>query len=115
MCSKHLAVSNATNTKKLLILFFHSLPKFYGPYIQSINFHNLIHIADDVTHMKCSLNLFSAFPFENFLMILKKLVRTPNNPLNQDANRLREINLNTDIKVHQIVPLIIDIKKNQII
>jgi hypothetical protein len=38
-------------------------------------------------------------------MTLKKLVRTPNNPLSQVANRLREINLNTDIKIQRIVPV----------
>ncbi|KYQ53881.1 hypothetical protein ALC60_05490 [Trachymyrmex zeteki] len=108
-----LAVSNTEIAKKNLILFFRLLPKFYGRHIQSINFHNLIHIADDVTYMRCSLTSFSAFPFENFLMTLKKLVRTPNNPLCQVANRLREINSNTNIKIHRIVLLTDYVQKNQ--
>lgn len=73
----------------------------------------MIHIADDVTYMRCSLTSFSAFPFENFLMTLKKLVRTPNNPLCQVANRLREINSNTNIKIHRIVLLTDYVQKNQ--
>lgn len=101
LCSDDLAILNAETAKELLI-FFRLLPKFYS-HIQSINFHNLSHVADDVTHMKCPLTLISAFPFENFLMTLKKLVRTPNNPLSQVANRLREINLNIDIKTRQMV------------
>lgn len=51
--------------------------------------------------MQCPLTSFSTFPFKNFLMSLKKLVRTPNNPLSQVANRLKEINFNTNVKVHQ--------------
>lgn len=105
LCNSDFAVLNAENAKELLILFFRLLPKLYCPYIQSINFHNLVHLADDVNYMGCSLTSFSAFPFENFLMTLKKLVRTPNNPLSQVANRLREVNFNTDIKVRQIVPV----------
>lgn len=58
-----------------------------------------------------SLTSFSAFPFENFLMTLRKLVCTPNNPLCQVANRLKEITLNTDIKIHQIISLSRDNEK----
>ncbi|XP_067217090.1 uncharacterized protein [Linepithema humile] len=114
LCSDDLAILNAENAKKLLILFFRLLPKFYGSHIQSINFHNLIHIADDVTHIGCSLTSFSAFPFENFLMTLKKLVRTPNNPLSQVANRLKEINLNTNIKIVQSISVTDYVKKKSI-
>ena len=91
------------------------MPKFYGSHIQSINFHNLIHVTDDVIHMGCSLTSISAFPFENYLMTLKKLVRTPNNPLSQVANRPREINLNNDIKIHRNILLTDYVKKNQLI
>lgn len=53
LCSNNLTVQNVRKAKKWLILFFRLLPKFYGLYIQSINFHNLIHIADDVSYMGC--------------------------------------------------------------
>ena len=79
-----------------------------------MNFHNLIHVADDVTHMRCSLTSISAFSFENFLMTLKKLVRTPNNPLSQVANRLREINLNNNIKTHRNILLTDYVKKKSV-
>lgn len=105
LCSDNLAVSNAGIVKKMLLLFFRFLPKFYGPQIQSISFHNLIHLADDVSNMRCSLTSFSAFPFENFLMTLKKLVRAPNHPLHQVANCLTEITLNTNQNIQQIASL----------
>lgn len=95
LCSEELAVQNVKYAKKLLRVFFHNAPKFYGPGIQSLNFHNLIHIADDVETARMALSLLSAFTFENFLMTLKKYIRAPNNPLGQVCNRLREIRENS--------------------
>lgn len=56
-----------------------------------MNFRNLIYLADDVPYMKTSLVNFSTFPFENCLGHLKKLVRTPVNPLVHVSMRFREI------------------------
>ena len=56
-----------------------------------MNFHNLIHVADDVLYTQRSLSAFSAFTFENLLGTIKKLIRSPNNPLAQVARRLHEM------------------------
>lgn len=39
------------------------------------------------------LDSFSAFPFENFLNQLKRLVKSPTKPLEQIVKRLHEIDL----------------------
>lgn len=54
------------------------------------NVHNLKHLSDDARHFQCSLNDISAFPFENYLQVLKKLVRNAKNPISQVAKRLSE-------------------------
>lgn len=53
------------------------------------NVHNLVHLAGDVrTHG--TLQKWSAFPFENFLGSLKKLLRKPGQQLEQLHNRIVE-------------------------
>jgi len=44
-----------------------------------------------------TLDSFSAFPFENCLQVLKKLVRKPNQPLAQIVRRLHEKNYTVSI------------------
>ena len=58
---------------------------------QVMNFHNLCHVVDDVEFMKAPLLAFSAYPFENYLGLIRKLIRTPNNPLAQIYRRLNEM------------------------
>jgi hypothetical protein len=64
------------------------------------NIHNLKHVADDARFMKCSLNYISAFPFENHLQVIKRLVRTAKNPISQVVKRLSEIE-NAGVKQHK--------------
>lgn len=52
--------------------------------------HNIKHLHEDVAHFDCSLNEISAFPFENHLKTIKKLVKTSHNPLVQVAKRMAE-------------------------
>lgn len=51
--------------------------------------HSLTHLADDVQNMGCSLSGFTAFPFENMLGKMKKVLRNGNRPLAQLCRRLR--------------------------
>ena len=51
------------------------------------NVHGLVHLAGDVT-IYGNLDNFSAFPFENTLKSLKKLVRKPSHVLQQISRRL---------------------------
>ena len=73
----------------LLLLFIEHAATLYGNEMLSNNMHNLSHLYNDVE--KCGpLDNISAFPFENYLYQLKKLVKKPNFPIQQVANRLAE-------------------------
>lgn len=96
LCSSQLAVVHADYAKTLLRKFFVLMTTLYGSDSQVINFHNLIHVADDVKHMNAPLTEFAAFSFENTLGKLKKLVRAPQNPLAQVARRLCELHSGRD-------------------
>lgn len=83
--------------EKYLRTFFVILPTYYGKDSQVMNFHNLIHLADDVRYMQSAVVRFSAFPFENCLGQIKKLVRTPVDPLSQVSQRFSELEGGTDL------------------
>ena len=68
MCANVDAVLYASS---LLRVFVADFAEIYGIHFVSHNVHNLIHLAQDVLKFGC-LNNFSAFPFENFLQMLKK-------------------------------------------
>lgn len=97
LCNPTLALTHTEIADNLLNKFFSKLPKLYGENIQVINFHNLIHLADDVRQMQAPLTAYSAFPFENLLGLIKKLIRTPRNPLAQIFRRLSEIDSTSQI------------------
>lgn len=97
LCSKKLALINYENAKKLLKQFVKISEKLYGKTSLIGNMHNLIHLADDVKNMGCSLSNVTAFPFENCLGKIMNLLRSGNRPLAQICRRLQEIYL-IDIK-----------------
>lgn len=82
---------NSEYAKELLRKFFFLLPTLYGDQSQTLNQHNLIHVADDVQNLKMDLSCISAFWGENYIGMLKKYVKSPNKPLTQIVNRLSEI------------------------
>lgn len=51
--------------------------------------HNLPHLTDDAVEYGC-LDTCSAFPFENYLQKVLKMVRSPKNPLVQVFKRYSE-------------------------
>ena len=77
--------------EKLLIWFVREAKALYGTAFLSYNVHNLIHLVSDVRYHRCSLDGISAFPFENYLQILKKYVRNSNKPLVQIVKRIAEL------------------------
>lgn len=91
LCSKELAIKYCQNAKIFLTSFVVLAPKFYKIECLSGNMHNLIHLADDVEYMKCPLSDMNAFPFENTLGKMKRLIRNGNKPLAQICRRLQEI------------------------
>jgi hypothetical protein len=63
------------------------------------NLHSMNHICDEAERIGLPLDRFSAFPFENFLGIMKKQVKSPNHIAVQLVNKLnmlieRDFNLN---------------------
>ena len=76
--------------RKLLIEFVRDCEEIYGPEFISSNVHSLIHLSSDVVRFG-PLHNFSAFPFENYLQSLKKMLRKSEKPLQQVVKRLIEI------------------------
>lgn len=76
---------------ELLKVFVEHCKTIYGLEFLVYNVHMLTHICDDVKKYG-PLDQISAFPFENYLGQLKKLIKSPKNPLVQIFNRLSEIN-----------------------
>lgn len=73
----------------LLHCFVQNVSVFYSEEFLVYNVHNLLHLAGDVYNFG-SLDSFSAFPFENFMSKIKRLVRSHSMPLEQVAKRLGE-------------------------
>lgn len=85
-----LCVKYVSYARGLLKKFVELLPSFYGPDSQIMNNHNLIHLADDVEHEKIASSEISAFPFENFLGKIKRMIRGRSNPVSQLVRRVSE-------------------------
>lgn len=73
----------------LLNSFVKYVPVLYSEEFLVYNVHNLLHLSEDVLNFG-PLDSFSAFPFENFMSKIKRLVRSHNMPLEQVAKRLGE-------------------------
>lgn len=75
--------------EKLLLAFVKSFAQIYGSSELIYNVHSLIHLVPDARRYGV-LDSISAFPFENYLGKLKKLIRTSQNPLAQVVRRISE-------------------------
>ena len=81
---------NLNYARELLVFFAEESTKLYGRTYPVYNVHSLTHLVDDVRNFNCSLNDISAFPFENYLQQVKKMVRNGRNPIAQVTKRLNE-------------------------
>jgi hypothetical protein len=86
--------------KNVIDHFVDNCSSIYGPTFASYNIHSLKHLHEDVSQHNCSLNNISAFPFENYLQKIKKLVKGTHNPIAQVCKRLKEVE-HVDIKKTQ--------------
>jgi len=75
---------------RLLHHFVENCACLYGDTFNVYNVHSLLHLVDDVKYFGTSLNQLNAFPYENFLQSLKRLIRSPSSPLVQVAKRIEE-------------------------
>lgn len=110
MCYKHFMALNIAMTillsdnmqdkyidyaRSLLKYFVQQFETLYGRHFISHNVHSLLHISDDYLNFG-SLDNISAFPFENFMKSLKKMIRKHDKPLQQIIKRYSEQkNVNT--------------------
>ena len=82
-------IQSQIDASDLLTYFVKQSRCLYGPKVLVYNVHSLLHIADDAKE----LDEFSAFPFENHLHHIKKLVRSGRRPLVQIVKRLSELKI----------------------
>lgn len=111
LCSKKLAVEHCKYAKALLKKFFKLMPTFYGSDSQIMNFHNLIHVADDVEYMRAPLTAFSAFDFENSLGFLKKLVNSSTHPIAQVDRKICALQSTTAKSISSRFPYTFSVEK----
>jgi len=76
-------------TNNLLIYFVQKFGELYGDEFISHNIHSLLHLCDDYKNYG-PLDNCSCFPFENFMQVLKKMVRSNAKPLEQVIKRYEE-------------------------
>ncbi|XP_052257857.1 uncharacterized protein LOC127862672 isoform X3 [Dreissena polymorpha] len=87
--------------RELLTYFVTKSKEFYHPKFIVYNVHSLIHLADDCEHFNCSLNDICAFPYENHLHSVKKLVKNAKNPIVQVAKRIQERSYTANVTIKQ--------------
>ena len=94
LCSQELSsqVKFCDYSKRLLLKFVKHFGKVYGSQTLIYNVHSLIHLPRHVKKFG-SLENFSAFPFENYLKDLKRMIRNPRFPLQQVIRRLHEMKM----------------------
>ena len=85
----------------LLVDFVKQCFVMYGPSFVVYNVHALVHLAADVQKFG-PLDSFSAFPFENELQGLKRMVRSGNMPLSQIIRRTCEKRQFTQMLNHPV-------------
>jgi len=88
LCKQPVFVQYAEDLLKHYVVTFGNL---YGHQFISHNIHSLLHITEDVRHFGPLDNL-STLKFENFMQLIKKLVRKYDRPLQQIVKRLGELN-----------------------
>lgn len=81
---KYHLVSSLINT------FIKHSETLYGPEFLIYNVHVLSHLSDDASRYG-SLDVFSAFPYENYLGQIKRMVRSSKKPLHQICRRIHEL------------------------
>lgn len=75
--------------RDLLEYFVKSYEQIYGLCKMSMNIHGLLHFVDNYERYG-PLDLCSAFPFENYMKVLKAMLRKPHKPLEQVVMRYSE-------------------------
>jgi len=75
--------------EELVVFWVRKSGELYGKHFVVYNVHCLIHLVDDCRNYG-TLDRISAFPYENFMRVLKRSVRKPQHILQQLSNRMSE-------------------------
>lgn len=78
---------------KLLDYFVKTFEKMYESYFVSHNVHSLLYLVDDYAKYGPLKNC-SCFPFENYMKVLKQMIRKHDKPLQQIIKHYDEIYIN---------------------
>lgn len=89
LVSPALHISMNQRAEQLLDSFVELVGQYYGENSYVYNMHSLLHLSADVRRLG-ALDTFSAFPFENAMFSLKRLLNKSNEPLQQVCKRLIE-------------------------
>jgi hypothetical protein len=78
------------HAKACLRLFVYKVKELFDESFYTFNMHGLLHLADFVTYYD-SADAISAFPFENYLSLLKKRIRCCNGIFQQSLTQLHKV------------------------
>jgi hypothetical protein len=93
---EQLALQHKDYANKLLHFFVEMSIKLYGEKFVTYNVHSLTHLSDVADRFGCLQNC-NAYPFENYMQTLKRLVHNSKNPLVQVVKRLYEMERSTSL------------------
>uniref|UniRef100_A0ABD2WAF9 Transposase domain-containing protein n=1 Tax=Trichogramma kaykai TaxID=54128 RepID=A0ABD2WAF9_9HYME len=96
--SSHNALRYSRIARNYLTQFVEQSKTIYSSSFVTLNVHYLNHLVDDVENMQSNINDISAFPFENELGKIKKILRSPHRTLAQYCRRLHEERETLDLK-----------------
>ncbi|XP_071111468.1 uncharacterized protein [Haliotis cracherodii] len=89
LASPQLVNNFCSYANEILCIFVQNFAQIYGNDMLVYNVHGLVHLSEDVKKFG-PLDNYSAFVFESYLGKLKRLLRTPNRPLQQVIRRIYE-------------------------
>lgn len=89
VCSNKQHFTYLRLAEEMLKYFVNTYGNIYGKGYVTSNVHNLSHLVDEVKKFGILQN-FNAYPFENKLYSIKKMLRQGNKPLSQITKRIME-------------------------
>ncbi|XP_011859716.1 PREDICTED: uncharacterized protein LOC105557157 isoform X1 [Vollenhovia emeryi] len=90
LCNEKLLSLYGTYSHELLKHFVNAFIKIYGPEFVSHNVHCLLHLVEECQKFG-TVDNFSAFKYENFLMTIKRMLRKSDKVIGQLYRRYTEI------------------------